>query len=167
VRWWARQPYRRGVGQGTPGPGMRVAAGDGCDYGASGGGAPAPGSARSSAGYGPWVVTVGHPASHRPRRAEQTTARRASVRTCVNVRLTWRTGRRPAPTAGGSTAHGMARGQGCWLSRSRTRKKPGQPSPTANPHVQRLLYPDTWPVRNVSCQSSSVVSFNFSSQTNR
>jgi hypothetical protein len=62
---------------------------------------------RPSAGSGPWVVAVGHPASRRPGQAEQTTARRASVRTCVNARLTWRTWRRPAPTVGGSMADGM------------------------------------------------------------
>lgn len=60
------------------------------------------------AGRGPWVVAVGHPACHRPGRAEQTTAWPASVRTCVKVRLTWRARRRPAPQEGGSRADGMA-----------------------------------------------------------
>jgi hypothetical protein len=50
-----------------------------------------------------------HPAHRRPGRAEQTTARAASVRTNVKVRLTWRPERRPAPQKGGSTANGMAR----------------------------------------------------------
>lgn len=66
-----------------------------------------------SAGCGPWVVALGHPASRRPGRAEQTTARPASVRTCVKVRLTWRTGRRPAPQEGGSAADGMAESTLC------------------------------------------------------
>ncbi|RGC70300.1 hypothetical protein C5N14_07740 [Micromonospora sp. MW-13] len=51
-----------------------------------------------SAARGPWVVAVGsHPARRRPGRAEQTTARPASVRTSRQGRLDWRAGRRPAP----------------------------------------------------------------------
>lgn len=77
-----------------------------------------------SAGCGPWVVAQGHPASRRPGRAEQTTARPASVRTCVKVRLTWRTGRRPAPQRAGRRQTG-------WQKRSYygcCRSKPGSQS---------------------------------------
>ncbi|SCE76289.1 hypothetical protein GA0070561_1450 [Micromonospora saelicesensis] len=60
-----------------------------------------------SAGHGPWVVAVGHPACHRPGQAEQTTARPASARACVKAVLTWRAGQRPASQEGGPTADGM------------------------------------------------------------
>ena len=63
-----------------------------------------------SAPCGPWVVAQGHPASRRPGQAEQTPARPASVRTCVKVRLTWRTGRRPAPRRAGRRQTGWQPG---------------------------------------------------------
>jgi hypothetical protein len=53
---------------------------------------------RDSVGGSPSVGGCGRP-SRQPSTglAEQTTARPASDRTCVKVRLTWRAGRRPAP----------------------------------------------------------------------
>jgi hypothetical protein len=69
-----------------------------CGYGASGGGAPAPGWERSSAG----LRSVGRSSAIPPAidPGKPTTARRASVLTCVKVRLTWRAGRSPAPDSG-------------------------------------------------------------------
>ena len=67
------------------------------------------------AGRGPWVVARDHPACRRPGRAEQTTARPASVRMCVKVRLTWRAGRRPAPLWAGRRQTGWRVGWCCCL----------------------------------------------------
>jgi hypothetical protein len=80
-------------------------------FGASGGGAQAPGMEGIVAPAGREGVEVGwgHPACHQPGQAEQTATRGASVGTFgVSFGMTWRPGRRPAPTSGGSTADGMA-----------------------------------------------------------
>lgn len=126
----------RGARKRTPGPstagGWR---GRGCGYCASGGGAPAPG----------WPGTVGgsrsvgggggsHPVCRQPGRAEQTTARPASVRTSVKAVLTWRAGRWSAPQECGSTADGMTSGVivvgvvAVLLAGRRHRERQGHPS---------------------------------------
>lgn len=115
--WAGSRPGRaasnpRGVGERTPAPSADWRRSRGCGYCASGGGrndsrmVGAP-----SAGCGPRVVAQGHPACRQPGRAEQTTARPASARTCVKVRSTRRAGRRPAPKRAGRRQTGW-RGAG-------------------------------------------------------
>jgi hypothetical protein len=104
-------PGRRGVGQRTPGPDTRGELGRVVAVTAPPAGAlRLQDGRRPPAGRGPWVVARSHPVCRRPGQAEQTTARPASVRTCVKVRLTWRAGRRPAPRCAGRRQTGWQEG---------------------------------------------------------
>jgi hypothetical protein len=90
------------------------------------GGLPPAGALRPRDGRGPyagrggWVVARAIPPAVNPERAEQTTARAASVRTRVKVGLTWRPGRRPAPRWAGRRRTGWSYGcRGSLMSEAR------------------------------------------------